>query len=125
MHTAVKIQPHYGTLAHPVLHVLDASRSVVVVQNLLSEDSEERDDYVEDMLDTYAEMREEYYGSLEDKRMVNLANARAKPYKIDFVANPPPVPATLGVTVVDQYSVADVVKYIDWNRSILTQCDIY
>jgi hypothetical protein len=31
IHTAVKISPQYGNVDHPVVHVLDASRSVVVV----------------------------------------------------------------------------------------------
>lgn len=35
MHAAVKISPHYSDLVHPVLHVLDASKSVVVVSQLL------------------------------------------------------------------------------------------
>ena len=43
MHAAVKIAPHYTTPDHPVIHVLDASRSVVVVGNLLNED--EKPDY--------------------------------------------------------------------------------
>merc|ERR1711871_1107213 len=34
MHTAVKISPHFFTPEHPVIHVLDASRSVGVVSSL-------------------------------------------------------------------------------------------
>ncbi len=37
MHTAVKIAQHYPT----VVHVLDASRAVVVVNNLLDDNAEE------------------------------------------------------------------------------------
>ena len=33
MHTAVKIAPNYFSAEHPVIHVLDASRSVTVVSN--------------------------------------------------------------------------------------------
>ena len=36
MHTAVKLAPNYFTLEHPVIHVLDASRSVTVVSNFLN-----------------------------------------------------------------------------------------
>jgi len=35
MHTAVKISPNFFTRDHPVIHVLDASRSVTVVSSLL------------------------------------------------------------------------------------------
>ena len=47
MHTAVKLAPNYTTPEHPVIHVLDASRSVTVVSALLGENKE---DYVEDII---------------------------------------------------------------------------
>jgi 5-methyltetrahydrofolate--homocysteine methyltransferase len=37
MHTAVKISPMYSSIVHPVIHVLDASRSVGVVSSLLNQ----------------------------------------------------------------------------------------
>merc|ERR1719498_1864754 len=46
MHTAVKVAPNYFTTDHPVIHVLDASRSVTVVGALLGGDKEE---YVNDI----------------------------------------------------------------------------
>ena len=60
MHTAVKISPNYMNIDHPVVHVLDSSRSVVVVSSLLELNEEKREDYVEDVIDLYEEMREEY-----------------------------------------------------------------
>merc|ERR1712086_777012 len=102
MHCAVKVTPHFSTPEHPVIHVLDASRSVVVAQNLLSES--EKEPYVEDVMEEYEEMREEYYASLEDKKMVSIEKAREKKYTIDFVAVPPPAtPKKLGVTVIESY----------------------
>ena len=75
MHTAVKIAPQYSTNEHPVIHVLDASRAVVVVSNLLQgregtpqeqkEGEAEREDYVSEIAEQYSDMREEYYASLE------------------------------------------------------------
>merc|ERR1719271_403712 len=50
MHTAVKLAPNYTTPEHPVIHVLDASRSVTVVSALLGENKE---DYVEDIIEEY------------------------------------------------------------------------
>ena len=41
MHACVKIAPHYSTPARPVVHVLDASKSVVVVGTLVNEDKKE------------------------------------------------------------------------------------
>ena len=60
MHTAVKISPNYFTLEHPVVHVLDASRSVPVVASLLSSNKEE---FVEDLLEEYDEVRH-YFSNL-------------------------------------------------------------
>ena len=53
MHTAVKISPNYSSIDHPVIHVLDASRSVPVVTSLLGSNKEE---FVEDILEEYAEV---------------------------------------------------------------------
>ncbi len=54
MHTAVKVSPSYFTLEHPVIHVLDASRSVTVVSSLLGEN---KGDYVTDIMEEYDEVR--------------------------------------------------------------------
>lgn len=113
MHTAVKISPNFFTLEHPVIHVLDASRSVTVVQSLLSDNKE---DYVTDIQEEYDEMREDYYAGLEDRYFLTYDQAKEQKFKIDFDATPPaPAPKTLGVTVIDTVSLADVVPYIDWN----------
>ena len=53
MHTAVKLAPNYFTLEHPVIHVLDASRSVTVVSNLLNS---KKEDYVTDISEEYDEV---------------------------------------------------------------------
>jgi len=57
MHTAVKIEQNYkGNIA---MHVLDASRAVVVAQKLLN--PEVADDYIKDVREEYEELRKEYY----------------------------------------------------------------
>jgi 5-methyltetrahydrofolate--homocysteine methyltransferase len=55
MHTAVKISPK---ISSPVIHVLDASKSVVVVSSLL--DATNRTAFVADIKEEYSEMREEF-----------------------------------------------------------------
>merc|ERR1712176_584349 len=74
MHTAVKIAPNYTTLEHPVMHVLDASRSVTVVSALLSSTKEE---YVQDIEEEYDEMREDYYAGLEDRNFLSFEEAKS------------------------------------------------
>jgi 5-methyltetrahydrofolate--homocysteine methyltransferase len=58
MHTAVKVAPNYFSLDHPVIHVLDASRSVTVVSSLLSENKRE---FVKDIMEEYDEVRHLIY----------------------------------------------------------------
>lgn len=113
MHTAVKISPNYFTLEHPVIHVLDASRSVTVVSSLLGENKQ---DYTTDIMEEYDEMREDYYAGLEDRYFLTFDQAKEQRLSIDFDATPPAVaPKKLGVTVIDNVSLEDVVPYIDWN----------
>eukprot|EP01038_Epipyxis_sp_PR26KG_P006007 gene6007-8276_t len=112
MHTAVKIAPMYSSAVHPVVHVLDASRSVTVVSSLIGENKEE---YVESILEEYEELRSEYYAGLESRVYVPFKDAIAKRKKIDFFNSPPvKAPKSLGVTVVSK-RLEDVVPYIDWN----------
>ena len=59
MHTAVKIEPNYKN--NQSIYVLDASRSVVVVNNLL--DPNNKEEYVADIKAEYAELRAEYLDS--------------------------------------------------------------
>jgi 5-methyltetrahydrofolate--homocysteine methyltransferase len=112
MHTAVKIFPNFGTVDHPVIHVLDASRSVTVVSSLLGKNKTE---YVEEIIEEYDELREDYYAGLEDRYFLTYEQAKAQKFKIDFDKSPPaPVPNKMGVSVIDSIKVADIVPYIDW-----------
>jgi len=113
MHTAVKIAPNYFSGVHPVIHVLDASRSVTVVSSLLGENKE---DFVDDIDEEYDEMREDYYAGLEDRYFLTYEEAKEQKLVIDFDKAPPaPAPSKLGTTVIDTVTVKDVVPYIDWN----------
>lgn len=64
-HTAVKIEPNYIKSGAPTVHVLDASRAVVVVNALL--DPSNREEYMADVRKEYEEVRKEYFESLKDK----------------------------------------------------------
>ncbi|DAZ94997.1 TPA: hypothetical protein N0F65_000629 [Lagenidium giganteum] len=115
MHAAVKIAPHYSTAEHPVMHVLDASRSVVVVGNLLRND-EERTEFVEELLEDYAELREEYYASLDDIKLIPFKDAKQNGFEVDFTNNPPfQSPNRLGVRAIENLDLAELVPFIDWN----------
>ncbi|KAJ2657974.1 hypothetical protein GGH99_007040, partial [Coemansia sp. RSA 1285] len=111
-HTAVKIAPRY---AQPVIHCLDASRSVVVVSNLL--DKGLRDDFVEEVVEEYDEIREDHYDSLKDRRYLSLEDARSKGHKIEWALpeNLPPKPIMVGHKVYEDIDLNQVLPYIDWN----------
>lgn len=109
MHTAVKICGKYDS---PVVHVLDASKSVVVVSALL--DATTRDEFSEETRDEYSDLRDDYLESLTEKAYLSLAAARAKRMVIDFVAEPPPVPKKLGVHVFPDADLQRMREYIDW-----------
>ncbi|EDQ88652.1 uncharacterized protein MONBRDRAFT_37476 [Monosiga brevicollis MX1] len=109
MHTAVKIAPKYQ---QPVIHVLDASRSVVTVSSVL--DKKNREEYIEDIKDEYDEIREEYLDSLADRTYVSLADARERRCVIDWAAEAPAKPNMTGLKVIEDVDLERVVKYIDW-----------
>merc|ERR1719422_702821 len=70
-HTAVKISPRYS---EPAIHVLDASRSVVVCSSLM--DPSAKQDYIEDIREEYEEVREDHYENLREKKYLTLSQAR-------------------------------------------------
>ncbi|XP_044035132.1 methionine synthase isoform X1 [Siniperca chuatsi] len=109
-HTAVKIAPRYSS---PVIHVLDASRSVVVCSQLL--DEAVREEYFEDLKEEYEEIRQEHYDSLKDRAYLSLSQAREKALHIDWLSLPRPVrPQFLGTRVFEWYNLNSLVDFIDW-----------
>jgi 5-methyltetrahydrofolate--homocysteine methyltransferase len=110
MHTAVKIAPRYSG---PVVHVLDASKAVVVASNLL--DVNEKDDFVEEVGEEYEEMRQDHYASLENRKYLSIQSARTKKLKVDWESCRIVPPSFLGTKVFKNYSLKELVPYIDWN----------
>uniref|UniRef100_A0A8C2DM78 Methionine synthase n=1 Tax=Cyprinus carpio TaxID=7962 RepID=A0A8C2DM78_CYPCA len=109
-HTAVKIAPRYSS---PVVHVLDASRSVVVCSQLLDEGI--REDYFEEIQEEYEDIRQDHYDSLKDRRFLSLSRAREKGLHIDWLSQPRPVrPQFLGTHVFDTYDLRKLLDFIDW-----------
>ncbi|VDM71483.1 unnamed protein product, partial [Strongylus vulgaris] len=78
-HTAVKIAPRYSG---PVIHCLDASKSVVVCSALT--DKTTRDAFLADISEEYEEVRQEHYETLKDRRFTAIDVARTKALRIDF-----------------------------------------
>lgn len=109
VHTAVKIAPHYK---QPVVHVNDASRSVPVVQNLISK--ELRADFMKDIVADYNRVREQNARAQGQNKFISLAEARRNKFPIDWKKHKAIAPAFTGVKVFDDYSLEELAKYIDW-----------
>ena len=109
-HTAIKMAPHY---TGPLVHVLDASRSVPVTTALLSE--EQKEQFVADNEAKHEKARKAFEGGPK-KEMVSLANAQAN----KFVPNggwedyTPPVPEFIGTRTIESQSLRELATYIDW-----------
>merc|ERR1719199_1996390 len=112
MHTAVKLEPYYK--GGQVVYVLDASRAVPVCQGLMH--PVERQEYIDDWREQYAEMREEFYAGLEDRKYLDLEKARSKMMKIDWKdpAQKPCKPKLVGKKVYKDFPIEDVIHAIDW-----------
>ncbi|GFO49161.1 methionine synthase, partial [Plakobranchus ocellatus] len=109
-HTAVKVAPRKNS---PVIHVLDASKAVVVLSAL--GDDNTRDEFLEDLNDEYEEIREEHYESLKDRKYLPLEKAREKKLVIDWSSTPPPVkPSFIGVKKIEDFDMSGLIDYIDW-----------
>ncbi|MBI3545326.1 MAG: cobalamin B12-binding domain-containing protein, partial [Gammaproteobacteria bacterium] len=115
VHTAVKIAPHY---AGPVVWVKDASRGVGVASNLLSTDL--KADFLEKVKAEYDEVRTRHQGKKSGVRLLPLAEARANKTKIDWASSPPTAPRKTGVSVFNNYPLAELAPYIDWTPFFIT-----
>ncbi len=108
-HTAVRIAPNYDG---PLVHVTDASRAVGVVGALMS--TERRAAYAGEVSAEYDRLREAHEQGDGRRPRAALADARANALQTDWVAHPPPVPNRLGVVPFDDWDLAELVRYIDW-----------
>ncbi|RKP12848.1 vitamin B12-dependent methionine synthase [Piptocephalis cylindrospora] len=111
-HTAVKISPCY---TEPAVHVLDASKSVVVVSSLL--DAAVKEEFMEEVQEEYEELREDHYESLKGRTYLSLAKAREKAKVTDWSAMTPSpkAPTFLGTRAIPDVDLRKVMEYIDWN----------
>ncbi len=107
-HTAIKIEPMFKHA--PVVHVLDASRAVGVVSQLIGDDS--RDRFWAEMKEKYAKIRDSRSGG-QAKARVSLEAARAMAPKIVWAGYTPPKPSFLGTRTIEA-DLATLARYIDW-----------
>ncbi len=108
-HTAVKIAPHYDG---PVVYVPDASRSVAVMQSLVS--PEQRDAYVTELNADYERARNQH-ANKKGVPMLTISDARKNKTKLDFTGKNAPIkPKFIGRRVLENIDLATIAQYIDW-----------
>ncbi|MDD7886862.1 methionine synthase [Flavivirga sp. 57AJ16] len=108
-HTAVKIDPQYK---NAVVHVNDASRAVTVVGDLLNKKTAHA--YVAKLKKDYDEFREKFLKRGKEKSYISIEEARNKKYTIDWETSKIVKPNELGVQVLKQLSLKELLPYIDW-----------
>ncbi|HNW63692.1 MAG TPA: vitamin B12 dependent-methionine synthase activation domain-containing protein, partial [Piscinibacter sp.] len=108
VHTAVKISPHYEG---PVVYVPDASRSVNVCSELLSDDKATA--FINELKSDYERVRVQH-ANKKATPMVTLAQARANKTPIDWSAYVAPKPKFTGRRVFKNQDLAEIAACIDW-----------
>jgi 5-methyltetrahydrofolate--homocysteine methyltransferase len=108
VHTAVKIEAHYPSGA--VIHVLDASRSVTVVESLLGP---KKPDFLTALRTDYEKIRVHHAKHQAAKELLALEQARANALQLSFNEHTIPVPKQLGMQL-HTPSIATLIPYIDW-----------
>ncbi len=109
-HTAVKIDTQYK---NAVVHVNDASRAVTVVGDLLNKKSS--NEYVAKLKKDYNEFRTKFLKRGKEKSYISLQGARKRKYQIDWETSKITTPKEIGVQVLKQLSLKELVPFIDWS----------
>ncbi len=116
VHTAVKVSPAYsGT----TVHVLDASKSVPVVSNLIGS-SERKDEFINKIKEEYHSLREDYKRKSSEKNFISIEEARLNKPDYDWTKAEITTPAFLGVKTFNDYPLIELRNYIDWTPFFLT-----
>ncbi|MEL7119079.1 MAG: methionine synthase [Bacteroidota bacterium] len=116
-HTSIKIAPKYS---HPVVHVLDASKSVAVASQLLSEDENTRSNFIIDNKQKQLRIAESRKGRQSVKKYIPLEKARKNKFQLDWTNYKPSVPKQQGIQVFKDLNLEDLTEYIDWTPFFMT-----
>ncbi|MCO6047448.1 methionine synthase [Aeoliella sp. ICT_H6.2] len=113
-HTAVKIAPGYS---NAVLHVVDASRSVPVVEKIMN--PEQREKLIEENKKTQASLKASYE-KRQSVTLVPYAEACSKRFTTDWANVDIPTPEFTGTRMLEDYPLTELREYIDWSPFFLT-----
>lgn len=113
-HTAIKIAPNYQ---HGVVYVPNASRSVSVVQSLIS--ATQKPDYLARVNDEYRRAVEQHQRVRPGEKMLTLAEARDNKFQLDLT-KVAPAPKKPGIHIWQDVDLQTLREFIDWTPFFLT-----
>ncbi len=108
LHTALKINEEYDG---PVIHVNDASKSVPVATQLLSEN---KNSFHSDIDQEYQKLKKDYLSRRNKKALKPIADANQNRLVLDwesFESTPPKEP---GLHIFKNYDLREIAEFIDW-----------
>jgi 5-methyltetrahydrofolate--homocysteine methyltransferase len=108
-HTAVRIAPNYSA---PVVYVPDASRSVPVVQALLSPEGGAA--YAAEIAADYGRIRAQHAEKKGPGPLHPIGEARRLGLQTDWRSYRPPRPRKTGIEALNGYPLERLVPFIDW-----------
>jgi 5-methyltetrahydrofolate--homocysteine methyltransferase len=109
IHTAVKIEPSYSGA---VVHVKDASKSVGVVNSLVSADN--KDKFIADVRAEYDALRKSYASAKSTVDYLSLDEARKNKFETDWNQSKIVKPSFIGTRTFNDFSIAEIREYINW-----------
>ena len=109
VHTAVKIEQNYTK--GQTVHVLDASRSVTVVEQLLGPKKEQ---FVKDVQADYLRLREHHEKHRGAKQLLSYDEALKNKLVLEFNDQTVTKPARIGQQIIENQDLNVLVDYIDW-----------
>ena len=109
VHTAVKIEQHYSK--GQAVHVLDASRSVTVVESLLGY---KKEGFVNDLKEEYNRLREHHEKHRGAKQLLTLKEAQENKLALNFDSQMIDSPNFLGIKTLNNIDLRDISAFIDW-----------
>ena len=114
MHTAVKIEPNYP---HGVIHVLDASRSVTIVSDLLNQG---KMPLLQQIQQEYSNLRDDFQKKNAGKQYRSLQDARNHAAPLMFNEQTLSKPRQTGVFEMNDISLQEISSFIDWTPFFIT-----
>ncbi|MEJ2051110.1 MAG: vitamin B12 dependent-methionine synthase activation domain-containing protein, partial [Calditrichota bacterium] len=108
-HTAVKIAPAYQ---QPTIHILDASRSVSVVSQLLN--AKQKALLTKTISKEYQKIREEHVHRYAKKELLSISQARENRFQTNWSKLKIVKPKFLGSKVFPDYLLEEIRTRIDW-----------